>query len=1034
MNTRLAQVPAVARYALAALLVGCAGDSVTAPRGPQIPTAVEGAVGIADWDMSILNLNPAQPIAGLSFQVSVQVVTSNDNDWHQTRIQLARDGYGSNPIFNSCFNHSDHDGTGTYSETFNIPASGSGWDFGQFLVNGGYTIIVTGYRADGSCNSGDEFGSGPAHASFTIGGIATATTVGVAFGINPMAPGQQVTYSASVKNVNTDALITTDSIEFRMGGTSCLNGTVLGTALTTSGHADFTPDAAQALAITNGTTIRACYPGSSTYATSSDELTQYVLSVTKQAIDQNPAGNGNSEPDVYTGVPAEFIITVTSPAGAPPLTGVLVIWDRIPSELSNDGATAPTFENVTGTWTCPLTQTAIGGGTTASIQCRTPDGLVAGASLAIKIKAIATAAGASVVNRVITGVGVNPPLPPTDVCDVRVICESVDVIPSPNAPTEITVSGLPDPSKHGQSVTITADVRLAGSTTPVTAGHVEFRIGSTSCSDGTPLPLAPFPLNGLGQASTTRSFTFSEDNSSIRACYLGTPGFAASDGEYIQDVDKSPTLTTADDDIETSTVGQQVVFTVTVGASGGGVGTPTGIVTLYKLNGGTCTAPGAGSLTLGSGLLAAGVATINVTALPAGVHTVRACYPGDADFEASSGTDNHTVNAEPTTVVASVETASPQYSDKATLRATITPLTASGSTQTGTVHFYVNGGVSCGTSAPAGAVGSDPIDASGVAEIDYQVLSAAGAYTLTACFYSGNTNFTNGSDTESITITTEDATITPDASNINAIAVGSGGVSPAFTLKFLVRETNTEPDANAGAMPGEIWSPTTFTAQLKGVGSGGNLSGNCTLLGTDPAPLVRSYSETKTYSCDWSGVPIDAYEVVATIHGSFYDGTDSDVLTVYDPNAGFVTGGGKFTFPGSADRVNFGLVFTNPSKKSLRGNLLVIRHMANGDICRTKSNGLEAPAIVQNTASLAGKGNFSCTRPDGTHYDGAGNLTITGWVQDNGHGANASVPDRFWVKVLGAPNNNQSLVMPGTGPANAAPLTGGNIQVPQPGR
>jgi hypothetical protein len=177
---------------------------------------------------------------------------------------------------------------------------------------------------------------------------------------------------------------------------------------------------------------------------------------------------------------------------------------------------------------------------------------------------------------------------------------------------------------------------------------------------------------------------------------------------------------------------------------------------------------------------------------------------------------------------------------------------------------------------------------------------------------------------------------------------------------------------------------------------------------------------------------LDVYEVTFDVYNCDYYGTASTILVVYDPDSGFVTGGGWFEYPGSTDRVNFGLVYRLVGKKGTpRGNLLVTRHLANGDICRAKSNGLGAAAVIDNTASFSGKGNYVCRRPDGSEYDGAGNLNFLGWVEDNGEPGShaADDADRFWIRV---PAPNSQLLMMKPPATHAEDLMGGNIQVPQP--
>jgi hypothetical protein len=86
-------------------------------------------------------------------------------------------------------------------------------------------------------------------------------------------------------------------------------------------------------------------------------------------------------------------------------------------------------------------------------------------------------------------------------------------------------------------------------------------------------------------------------------------------------------------------------------------------------------------------------------------------------------------------------------------------------------------------------------------------------------------------------------------------------------------------------------------------------------------------------------------------------------------------------------------------------------------------------AVVGKTASFSGKGNYGCVKPNGETYDGIGNQTILGWLEDNGEGSTATGPDRFWIN-MSVPNSKLLLATPAS--TNARPLTGGNVQVPQP--
>ena len=87
-----------------------------------------------------------------------------------------------------------------------------------------------------------------------------------------------------------------------------------------------------------------------------------------------------------------------------------------------------------------------------------------------------------------------------------------------------------------------------------------------------------------------------------------------------------------------STAGESVTFTATVSATS----TPGGIVSFY--DGGSCAAPGT---LLGSDALSGGVAAVATSSLAAGVHTIIACYPGNALFAPSSGSVAQTVDEPP---------------------------------------------------------------------------------------------------------------------------------------------------------------------------------------------------------------------------------------------------------------------------------------------------------------------------------------------------------------------------------------------------
>jgi len=162
---------------------------------------------------------------------------------------------------------------------------------------------------------------------------------------------------------------------------------------------------------------------------------------------------------------------------------------------------------------------------------------------------------------------------------------------------------------------------------------------------------------------------------------------------------------------------------------------------------------------------------------------------------------------------------------------------------------------------------------------------------------------------------------------------------------------------------------------------------------------------------------VDVYTLAFTVGGYHYTGTYEDVFSIWDPGAGFATGGGSFVFDG--DRVSFGFSFTaTKGKTTPRGGLVVVRHLAGGGVCRAKSNAMDAPAVVGNIATLGGKGNYNCVVNNVTTVS-QGNINLIAVAEDWAtSGANA---DKFRVKAM------DKLDM-----ATTVVLAGGNVQVPQP--
>ncbi|WP_307841560.1 Ig-like domain-containing protein [Streptomyces endocoffeicus] len=158
-----------------------------------------------------------------------------------------------------------------------------------------------------------------------------------------------------------------------------------------------------------------------------------------------------------------------------------------------------------------------------------------------------------------------------------------------------------------------------------------------------------------------------------------------------------------------------MTFTATVTPIAPGAGVPTGTVTfsISGSGGGTFAQP-----------LSGGVATLSLSTLGVGTHTVVAIYNGDANFLPSSGTDTHTVNPGPaattTTLMSSVNPS--VFGQPVTFTATVTPNAPATGIPTGTARCWA------GPSAPTtGPVRSTVASATAVAST-----AVSGAVSATA--------------------------------------------------------------------------------------------------------------------------------------------------------------------------------------------------------------------------------------------------------------------------------------------------------------
>jgi aqualysin 1 len=376
-----------------------------------------------------------------------------------------------------------------------------------------------------------------------------------------------------------------------------------------------------------------------------------------------------------------------------------------------------------------------------------------------------------------------------------------------------------------------------------------------------------------------------------------------------------------------------------------------------------------------------------------------------------------------TTTALSLTPATQQYSDRTRLHASLSPAGATGSVQ---FQRSTDGGASFAD------LGGPVTVADGAAALDYTVSDAAGADVRFRAVFTATGDYAGStSGVQALIVVHEDATVRAPSGNPAALQVSSAGGplgTGALILAFEVQETS--PDlAIATAAAGDI-DYAGLAVTLVPVSGGSSHGLSCTA----GSVVGAGYDAVRPFTCTNAGaLPVDAYEVVATVTGSHYRGGYTDAFTVYDPSLGFATGGGTFLLDG--ERVNFGFTTRyNRSGTNLRGNFIAVRHHADGTTSRLKSNALgslalgEDPSVPLGWASFDGRATYTTWDAGVQDYVTVGNQRFEVYAEDRDRAGGGT--DRIWLGGPGALN------MPGTratARSNTAALAGGAISVPQGG-
>lgn len=320
------------------------------------------------------------------------------------------------------------------------------------------------------------------------------------------------------------------------------------------------------------------------------------------------------------------------------------------------------------------------------------------------------------------------------------------------------LSSTPNPSSFGNTVTANVSVVPVNTSSGVPTGTVNAYYGSQLVGSGT--------LNGSGQASLSLT-NLPSGTLGIELTYVGDVNFLTTSNTLTQTVNSTTSTTTVTSTFNPSTFDQTVTLNATVVTSSG---VPTGNVTFFD-----------GTVNLGSSLInGSGVASISVSTLGIGSHSIRAVYSGSTNITGSTSSIlTQVVNPASTTTTLNAVANPAVFGSTVNLTATV----VSGSAiPNGTVTFF-DGSTNLGT---------EILDDTGTARFLTSVLSA-GTHSLTAVF-NGNAEFlTSTSPLVNEVINKAPTTTTITSSNPNPSVFGE-------VVSFYVNVSSTTNISRSGTV------------------------------------------------------------------------------------------------------------------------------------------------------------------------------------------------------------------------------------------
>lgn len=386
--------------------------------------------------------------------------------------------------------------------------------------------------------------------------------------------------------------------------------------------------------------------------------------------------------------------------------------------------------------------------------------------------------------------------------------------------TTTTIASSANPANGGAVVHLTATV--TASTTNAMAGAltgtVVFTEGSTTLGSGS--------LSASGVVTVDVN-NLSVGDHTIIATYVGNDSYATSSSNgYAQIVQLATTAVQLASSDTSSIAGNKVLFTAVVSGDGG---VPTGTVTFKD-----------GTQQIGQAVLnASGQATISLTNLTSGNHTITAEYPGDAKNKPSTSAPLTQVVQQAVVSITLTSSANPAIAGTNVIFAAA--VSSSGSVPTGQLQLMEGGN----------QIAASSIGANGTVQFSINSLSA-GSHTLTA-YFAGDSDHAQASSVALVQVIKMAASEVALVSSANPSMVGSPvtftakvsgeGVQPTGSVTFLdgTQAIGTSPINGAGVATLVAPSLTLGNHTIRAT-----YAGDTTHNASTPASLSQTVQQTTT--------------------------------------------------------------------------------------------------------------------------------------------------------------------------------------------